>query len=301
MRDLISALPQNLRTRFAPTPSGYLHLGNAVSFVITWLLAQAVGGKVSLRIDDLDAARMRSEYLEDIFETLDWLQLTYDEGPSSPTNFLSEHSQTKRVEAYLKNVALLQQDGDTFYCDCSRKTIKTQSTDGQYPMTCRNKRLENLQKPKALRIKTPRNKTVAVADIKEPKQFHLFHQMRDFVLVRKEGIPAYQIASLTDDIEQSINFIVRGEDLWLSSAAQIFLAEKLNQHHFSEALFFHHPIIKNAKGKKLSKSAGDISIQYLRENGAKPGSVYKKVGAMFRLNLKASNSLATLLEEIGSL
>ena len=152
-----------------------------------------------------------------------------------------------------------------------------QSTDGQYPMTCRNKNLENELKRYALRIKTPESKIVSVADVTGMKSFHLFEQMRDFMIVRKDGIPAYQVASLSDDTEHDINFIGRGEDLWLSSAAQVFLAEKLKNKRFSKILFFHHPIIKNAKGEKLSKSAGDISIKYLRENGAKPEEVYREV------------------------
>lgn len=290
--------PENIKTRITPTPSGYLHIGNGFSFVLTWLIARAHQGKILLRIDDLDIARIRTEYLEDIFKTLDWLQLTYDEGPSSPSNFLTNYSQNIRVKDYLHSIKLLQKNENTFYCTCSRKDIKQNSADGQYPETCRNKKRIEPNKPYAIRITTPQDSTTRVADLQGERTFSLYNAMRDFVVLRKDGIPAYQIASLVDDVQFGINTIVRGEDLWLSSAAQVYLAEQLELHDFLTTRFVHHSTIKNEVGEKLSKTEGAISLKYLREHKMSPKKVYQRVANYLGLPKSAGESLQSLVAEV---
>lgn len=279
------------KTRLAPTPSGFLHIGNGASFVATWALARALGGKILLRIDDLDAQRMRPEYVEDIFRTLDWLGVDWDEGPFSVNDFTENWSQHLRIDLYENALTQLRQTGDLYVCNCSRKDIQQRSTNGLYPNTCRQNRLNqeektvNYEKNTAWRIHVEDHKTVrfnnfektgplSISSILSEKNTFFKHfdvnlseEMSDFIVRQKNGLPSYQLASLIDDTLYNINFIVRGEDLLSSTAAQIFLAEKLHLSHFLATNFWHHPLITEKNGEKLSKSAGAASLLALRQSG----------------------------------
>jgi glutamyl/glutaminyl-tRNA synthetase len=286
-----------LKTRLAPTPSGFLHLGNGASFVATWALARACDGTVLLRIDDLDAERMRLEYVEDIFKTLDWLGLDWDEGAFSVEDFSKNWSQHLRLEAYEKALKDLQQTGDLYACDCSRKDIRLASTNGLYPNTCRDKRLSNsentanYEKNTAWRIVVEADKTVNFNNlVKIPPlsiltnfdqnidtfSVNLTQKMGDFIVRQKNGLPSYQLASLVDDGLFGINCIVRGQDLLHSTAAQIFLAEKLNHTSFLTTNFWHHPLLTDTQGVKLSKSEGATSLLDFRERNNSAAIVVKQ-------------------------
>lgn len=265
-----------LRTRIAPTPSGYLHLGNAVSFVATWALARARGGWVLLRIDDLDASRCRPEYLEDIFETLDWLGLDYDAGPSGPDDFLKNYSQQLRLSAYREAIERLKEMGQLYACTCSRKQIQAASTDGNYPGTCRQLRRDFNAARTAWRVLVPEQTEVCFSDRQSGKCCaDLSREMGDFVVRQKNGAPAYQIASLVDDVDWKINFIVRGQDLPASTAAQIYLAKHLGFSSFQNATFWHHGLITDPDGRKLSKSEGAAAMKSRREEKRDPGEVFR--------------------------
>ncbi len=282
-----------LKTRLAPTPSGFLHLGNGASFVATWALARAFGGQILLRIDDLDAERMRPEYVEDIFRTLDWLGLDWDEGPFSVEDFSRNWSQHLRLDMYEKALSDLKKTGNLYACHCSRKDIKLHSKNGLYPNTCRQNRLldientANYEKNTAWRIIVEENKNVSFNrfDEKTSARFqtsptlmpiNLSQTMGDFIVRQKNGLPSYQLASLMDDGYFNINFIVRGEDLLHSTAAQISLAEQLNQTDFLNTNFWHHPLIVDADGSKLSKSEGAASLLAFREKNNSANIVAKQ-------------------------
>ena len=289
-----------LKTRLAPTPSGFLHIGNGASFVATWALARAYGGSVLLRIDDLDAERMRLEYIEDIFKTLDWLGLDWDEGAYSVEDFSKNWSQHLRLEAYEKALKDLQETGDLYACNCSRKDIRLASTNGLYPNTCRDKRLQknenaaNYEKNTAWRIVVEADKVVQFHHLekipplsilsnfeqKTPTfSVNLSEQMGDFVVRQKNGLPAYQLASLVDDGLFGINCIVRGQDLLHSTAAQIFLAEKLNDTSFLSTTFWHHPLLTDTQGVKLSKSEGATSLLDFRQRNNSAAIVVRQAAA----------------------
>jgi glutamyl/glutaminyl-tRNA synthetase len=261
-----------VRTRLAPTPSGYLHPGNGASFALTWALARAAKGSVLLRIDDLDRARFRHDFLEDIFLTLDWLGLDWDEGPATPDDFLAHFSQTQRVEAYEAAIQQLVSSGLIFACDCSRKSIRLQGMDGHCPGNCRNRQLSLSLPSTAWRVRLPDPCIVELKPWREsaPYSVNLKSGMGDFVLRQKDGTPAYQIASLCDDIHWNINLIVRGEDLLNSTAAQIWLAEQLSAVSFQEVDFLHHPLITDDTGEKLSKSSGALALTSWRSSGRSP-------------------------------
>ena len=317
----------SFKTRIAPTPSGFLHLGNGAAFVATWVLARVNAGKIMLRIDDLDAERMRPEYVEDIFKTLDWLGLDWDEGPFSVEDFSQNWSQHLRLDFYEKALSDLQKTGDLYVCNCSRKDIKLRSKNGLYPNTCRENRLLNdeqtsarletaptLMPNTAWRIVVEDNKSVhfnnfekigllSINGILREKEdilsnfeqqtsarfqtsptltsptltaINLSQTMGDFIVRQKNGFPSYQLASLVDDTLHNINFVVRGEDLLNSTAAQIFLAERLNKADFSMTNFWHHPLITDADGAKLSKSEGAASLLDVKRRNDSAAIVVKQ-------------------------
>ncbi|MEL6254880.1 MAG: glutamate--tRNA ligase family protein [Bacteroidota bacterium] len=270
----------HFKTRISPTPSGYLHLGNALNFVYTWLMARSHNATLILRIDDLDAARMRPEYVEDIFRTLDWLGLDYDEGPQSPDELQRTYSQNLRIDRYLSVIKELEKN--SFVCTSTRKEIEEESEDGQYPGTCRYLNLDpELLDEYAIRILTPEGSFIEWDDLKQgPQRLNLYASMRDFIIQRKDGLPAYQIASLVDDVDMGVNILVRGEDLKDSSAAQLFLAKLLGYDTFLQANFLHHPLLRGLSGEKLSKSAGDLSIRELRRNSTKSSDIISQIAQM---------------------
>lgn len=295
-------------SRIAPTPSGYLHVGNAFSFVLTWLIVRKMGGKLLLRIDDSDAARSRPEFIDDIFHTLDWLGLDYDLGPAGPDDFNRYFSQQHRAELYSDVLqAISRSSGRVYACSCSRKQIRQQSREGIYPGSCREKGLSLNQKNMAWRIKVPEMEEVSFDDMlcRKAVQLPLGKQMGDFVIRRKDGLPAYQLVSLADDMHYGVNLIVRGSDLYESTAAQLYLAQCLNNvannwqvqaKEFLGATFCHHSLIRNESGEKLSKSRGAAAVMQLREAGVGPQEVYRRVAAYAGITPQA-RYLPDLLQE----
>lgn len=261
-------LQEPIRTRFAPTPSGFLHLGNAFSFVLTWLLARQGGGTVRLRIDDIDRVRKRAEFVEDIFRSLEWLGLDYDEGPMGPDDFEASFSQQLRLDRYRECIDVLLHNNELFACDCSRSSIQRESPDGQHPVSCRSKLTDFHSQNVCWRCNT-NGVVVEWLDADDrPRQVALDATLRDFVVQRKDRGPSYQIASLVDDLDFGINYLVRGEDLLASTAAQIWLARQLREESFCRARFLHHPLLFDNSGRKLSKSAGATSLKSMREAGS---------------------------------
>ena len=294
----LKTLKPSLRTRLAPTPSGLLHPGNGLSFVMTWCLARAAGGQVLLRIDDLDISRRRREYMEDIFRTLDWLGLDYDEGPAGVDDFLKHYSQHTRLDLYWEAIERLRQDGHLYACTCSRKEVRERSADGHYPLTCRNRGLPFDRENSAWRIVVPADIAIELSEWGQtnPILIQPAATMGDFVVRQKNGWPAYQIASLIDDLYFHVNFIVRGEDLQPSTAAQLFLSDLLAEEQFQQITFWHHPLLTGKDGEKLSKSKRAASLQTWQEAGRSPLAIYQMVAAWLALPEDESYTLDTLVE-----
>lgn len=272
------AQTQRLKTRIAPTPSGYLHLGNALSFAITWALARQQNGTIILRIDDLDNARFRQEYLQDIFDTLHFMGLDYDEGPTDAEGFMKHYSQHLRLPRYHALLQQLVEKGEVYACPCSRKQLSALPGNTCSLHTCRHELLPLQQPDIAWRIRIPENTKVSFTDqLLHTCTIHLAEEMSDFVVQRKEGIPAYQIASLSDDLEMGINTIVRGQDLLTSTAAQLYLAQKLGAEQFSSINFVHHPLVLEPEGGKLSKSHDSLSIAEMRKNGLSSKALWQTI------------------------
>ncbi len=322
----------NLRTRIAPTPSGWLHPGNGISFLFTWALARSQGAGIWLRIDDLDTERSRPEYIEDIFRTIDWLGIDYDQGPTGPDDFNKRFSQHLRLDLYQNNLDILRNKGYLYACSCSRKAIRDLSGSSVYPGICRDKGLDmdgagvawrvriegervrggesgsggDFEKNDSLSIRLQANQSPSPPVTNSPglqitqsartrsdkspdhqvsqspshpvsksPSHQLPTELGDFLVRQKNGLPAYQIASLSDDLLWDINLIIRGEDLLASTAAQCYLAECLGRPEFCNHIFVHHPLIRDESGEKLSKSKGAGSLKAWREAGRTPGELVR--------------------------
>ena len=237
--------------------------------MFTWLWVRKSGGLLRLRIDDLDNDRVRPEYTADIFETLEWLGLDWDAGPHNPDDFGQNFSQKLRLDAYHRLLGQLQQTGLVYACDCSRTTSQSLSVNGLYAGTCRDRHLPLDTPGAAWRIRVPEDVFVTPNTIGKTatgsRTYWVAELMGDFVIRRKDGIPAYQVASLADDLLHGTNFIVRGADLLPSTAAQLYLAQLLGNKAFVNTTFCHHPLLTDDAGHKLSKSAGSASIRALRQ------------------------------------
>ena len=247
------------KTRLAPTPSGFLHAGNALNFLLTATLARRFGARLLLRIDDLDQQRCRPAYLADIFDTLRFLDIPCDEGPHDVAGVEAHWSQQRRMPLYHEALQKLRAKNLLFACACSRTL--------QNACGCRQKGLPLDTSGVSWRLITGHEPiTVNQAD-GTTITTRLPAGMKNVVVRRKDGVPAYQLASVVDDLHFGIDFIVRGEDLWPSTLVQLHLAAALEAPAFSAIRFFHHPLLKDSDGEKLSKSAGALSIKHWREKG----------------------------------
>jgi glutamyl/glutaminyl-tRNA synthetase len=263
-----------MRTRIAPTPSGFLHAGNGAAFLLAQKLAREAGGKLLLRIDDLDIERVRPEYVEDIFQTLEWLDIAWNEGPKDAEELRRLWSQQYRLVEYLKLLDNLRETGDLYACTCSRKEITDRTGATEYDGHCR-KRNVDLDTPEvAWRLRLPEGKEVNMKSWPDGKRVKLALAPSDPVVLQRNGRPAYHIASLADDLHFNIDTIVRGTDLLASTAIQLHIAQLLGLSAFGEVLFLHHPLQVGDHGKKLSKSAGATSLRHQRKSGQSPEAVH---------------------------
>jgi len=291
---LLPATP--LVSRLAPTPSGYLHLGNAVNFVLTWLLTRRAHGTLHLRIDDLDRQRLRPAYLDNIFQTIDWLGLDYDHGPSGPDDFEANYSQLHHLAEYQQLLDELRQvPGLIYACRCSRTDI--QRVGGQHDNAdCQAQRLPLDTPAIAWRAHVPPALRVEFPDLwQQHVAVPLAAAMSDFVVRKKDGVAAYQIASVVDDVRLGTTLIVRGLDLLPSTAAQLWLAgQAASTAAFGRVQFAHHALLPGPNGAKLSKSTQASAQRGIMAEAGSPRVVYAAVARLLGLPEGAGESLATL-------
>ena len=285
-------------TRIAPTPSGFLHLGNVFSFAITAAIARRSSAEILLRIDDLDRERVQREYVEDIFDTLRFMAIPWDRGPRGYDEFGREYSQVYRLPLYRAALERLREAGAVFGCSCSRAEVLRASREGVYPGTCRERGLLLDGGEISWRLRAgagggwpeggadtgavgSEGGASSAAEVLRVKVYPegvveagLPPEMRDFVVRKKDGFPAYQLSSVVDDLHYGVDLIVRGQDLWASTLAQLYLSSALDAAAFREIRFYHHPLLVTGAGEKLSKSAGATSIRYLRQQGLQAADIY---------------------------
>lgn len=248
--------------RFAPSPTGRMHLGNVFSALLSWLSARAQGGTWLLRIEDIDPQRSRHEYADMLMDDLQWLGLEWDGKPCW---------QSQRGDIYARYLQQLTDAGLIYPCYCTRADIlATQApheSDGRvvYKGTCRNLPPGTHTGPAALRMKVPDEGRGIVTFTDGHYGTHtvdLTTQCGDFIVRRKDGAWAYQLAVVVDDSLMGINEVVRGRDLLLSSPQQIYLAQQLG---FTPPRFTHLPLLCNTAGQRLSKRDKSLDMGCLRQ------------------------------------
>lgn len=249
--------------RFAPSPTGRMHLGNVFSALLSWLSARSQGGRWLLRIEDIDPQRSRQAYADLLMDDLQWLGLDWDDEPVY---------QSHRTDIYEHYFQLLCQQGLTYPCYCTRADLlATQApheSDGRvvYPGTCRHRPLQP-NRPAAIRLQVP-NRIITFTDGHYGLQsVNLAEQVGDFVIRRKDGAWAYQLAVVVDDALMGVTQVVRGRDLLLSSPQQLYIARLLN---FPSPHFIHLPLLCNATGQRLSKRDQSLDMACLRQRYTAP-------------------------------
>ena len=247
--------------RFAPSPTGRMHLGNVFSALLSWLSAKSQGGHWLLRIEDLDPGRSRAEYAQQLMDDLQWLGLSWDGEPVW---------QSQRSDIYDHYFRQLQAQGLTYPCYCTRADLlATQApheSDGRvvYPGTCRHRAPEPGWAA-ASRLIVP-NEVIAFTDGHYgPQQVNLATHVGDFIVRRKDGAWAYQLAVVVDDALMGVNEVVRGRDLLLSSPQQMYVARLLG---FPSLRFIHLPLLCNEAGQRLSKRDSSLDLGSLRQHFA---------------------------------
>lgn len=263
-------LDPGFTTRFAPAPTGHLHLGHAVNAVWVWGIARAYGGRVLLRVEDHDHGRCRPEYEASLLDDLDWLGLVPD-GASPAVLRRGPHAQRQSDDRarYADRLTALEADGLAYPCRCSRADVErahpvADGAEPRYPGTCRTAGVPPDETPA---------RRVTIADGVEPfDDLRLGAQAQrpaadvGDVLVRDRlGQFTYQFAVTVDDFEQRVDLIIRGEDLLASTGRQFRIARMLGRITMPRVL--HHPLVRHPDGRKLSKSAEDTGLRELRAAG----------------------------------
>ncbi len=259
--------------RFAPTPSGRLHLGNIFCALLAWASAKSMGGKIILRIEDLDLERSPRAYADQLEADLQWLGLSFDEGGSAGGP-CQPYYQSERFSIYRSLFHQLEETAEVYPCFCSRASLHAASaphlSDGRilYPGTCRGLSPETIQekrrvRPPADRIRVP-DETISFTDgVQGRTSARLPLDCGDFVLRRADGVYAYQLAVVADDGLMGVNQVVRGRDLLESTPVQIWLFQKLG---FSVPQFFHIPLLLDPEGNRLSKRDKSLDLTALKQN-----------------------------------
>jgi glutamyl-Q tRNA(Asp) synthetase len=247
-------------TRFAPSPTGYLHLGHVVNAIYTWGVARALDGRVVLRIEDHDRIRSRPEFVEALLEDLDRLGFTCDEGRRPLLR------QSDRDGIYTEALETLRPRGRIYACDCSRTEIGGE----RYAGRCRDRALP--ERPGiGLRVQIDPGPVHAVDLMRGAIEQVPAEQCGDVLIKDRDGNWTYQFAATVDDWRQGITLVIRGADLESSTGRQVAIAGMLGRRE--PAIFLHHPLILDARGQKLSKSAGDTGVRELRAQGVPAAEV----------------------------
>jgi glutamyl-tRNA synthetase len=261
-------MPTEVRVRFAPSPTGHLHVGSAHTALFNWLYARRHGGALILRIEDTDAERSTEENIGSILEALTWLGLDWDEGPPSPG-----YRQTERLDLYREHAARLLKAGHAYYCDCppeqldaARRAAEERKETFRYSGRCRDRGLST----GALRLRIPDQGATVVNDlINGPVTFE-HGQLDDWILVRTDGTPTYNFCVVVDDVTMRITHVIRGNDHLSNTPKQILCYEALD---YPVPEFAHVSMILGPDRSRLSKRHGATSVQAYRDDGFLPDAL----------------------------
>lgn len=256
---------QQLRVRFAPSPTGYLHVGGARTALFNWLLARHHGGVFVLRIEDTDRARSSGEMTDAILDSMKWLGLVWDEGPYHQADGVEQH----KADAYR-----LLQEGKAYRCFCTQEQVEARRGPGQfgYDRHCRSCEVQEAERRAAagesfaIRFKVPEGKTAWDDAVHGYTEFEN-ESIEDFVILRSDGTPIYNMAVVSDDVAMKITLVLRGDDHISNTPKQILLYEALGH---EPPTFAHVPMILGPDGKRLSKRHGATAVGEYQTRGILP-------------------------------
>lgn len=270
----------NVRTRFAPSPTGMLHFGNANTALFNWLIARRYGGIVVLRVEDTDTDRSTGEFEKAIIDDLKWLGIDWDEGPDIGGEF-GPYRQMERTGLYEKAISNLLSSGSAYRCYCSKEEIeadreetkKTASGAIRYSRKCRNltsqdwERLDSEGRPFTIRFKTPDAQELIINDLIRGEIKFMSDEIDDFIIVRSNGTHIFLLCNAIDDAYMRISHVVRGEDHISNTPKQILINRALGLH---TPEYLHTAMMLGKNRAKLSKRQGAVSVFQFREMGFLP-------------------------------
>lgn len=255
---------KTVRTRFAPSPTGYLHVGGARTALFNWLYARHTKGRFVLRIEDTDRERSTEASVQAIFSAMEWLGIDWDEGP---------FYQSQRAAVYQAHVERLLSEDKAYYCTCTpeqidamREKAKAAGDKPRYDGTCRQRQL-GPQPNAVIRFKSKQTGTTVIEDAVKGAIVFQNNELDDFVLFRGDGTPTYNFAAVVDDIDMAINTIIRGDDHVMNTPKQILLYEALGA---ELPVFAHVPMVLGDDRTRLSKRHGATSVTAYRDMGLLP-------------------------------
>lgn len=271
------------RGRIAPSPSGYLHLGHARTFWTAYERAQYSNGTLILRNDDLDMQRSKPEYVHAMIEDLDWLGLRWQEGPQlsdeKEAGSFEPYAQSQRRSLYLNAFEMLRTTGAIYACTCSRRDLQRlaqaphaeeDEDEPLYPGTCRDQRVDTSQTC-SWRFRVPDGEVIRFNDLHlGPQSFVAGKDFGDFLVMRRDGVPSYQLACAVDDAAMQITEVVRGRDLLKSTARQMLIQRTLG---YGTPAYYHCDLVLDDAGHRLAKRHDALSLRILRAQGMTPHDV----------------------------
>jgi len=298
-----------MRGRFAPSPSGEMHLGNAWTALLAWLQVRSAAGSLVLRIEDLDPDRSRPQFSRQLLEDLSWLGLEWDEGPDTGGN-KGPYCQNERRLFYTEALDSLKRKGRLYPCYCTREEIREASLAPHepevgriYPGTCRQlsdaqrREREASGRQPAWRLEVP-TQEIGFSDLCQGEVSQNLSEAGDFVLQRADGVHAYQLAVVVDDALMGITHVLRGDDLLPSTARQIFLYRALE---LPPPSFAHVPLLLGLDGHRLSKRHGDLSLASLRRRGVRAEQIIGYLAGLAGMTPKGEAVTARELVPVFSL
>jgi len=275
---------ENIRVRFAPSPTGYLHVGGARTALFNYLFAKAAGGKFLLRIEDTDRTRFQEDSLNEIFESLKWLGLDWDEGASVGGDF-GPYVQSERLTLYKEHAEKLLADGSAYKCFCTSERLEQvrkekelrKEQHGGYDRKCRDLSAEEVNEnidsgmPYVVRLKAPLDGSISFEDMIRGIIDTPVNMVDDTVLLKTDGFPTYHLASVVDDHFMKISHVMRGDE-WIASTPRHVLLYKA--FGWEMPVFAHLPVILSPTGGKLSKRKGAASVMDYKKAGYLPEALF---------------------------
>ena len=265
-----------VRVRFAPSPTGYLHIGGARTALFNWLWARQQKGKFILRIEDTDQSRSTQESELAILQGMQWLGLDWDEGPlvGGPH---APYFQMQRLATYQKHAEALIAKGKAYRCDCTKEELDRlreqaakEKRGFKYPGTCRDKNLPKGTPGAVVRFRMPDEGATTFEDLVKGEITVPHKDLQDEVILRADGVPLYNFGAVVDDIEMGITMVARGDDHVVNTPRQILMYQALD---YAVPAFAHLPMILGADKQRLSKRHGAVSVLQYRDDGYLPGAL----------------------------